>query len=235
MSDTYDNFPIEKFTSKSDYIFKNMPNDIRLQLEDQMVLKTYRKGQNIFLEGLLPAGIYYLKEGLVKKYKTDHTGKEHILYLCTNGELLGYSALLCNEPYPDSAAAMELSKLGFISKESFLRTINGSNELMLTLLTSLSHEFGVLANSVTVFASMTVRERLALILLILTEKFKKKSPAIPVEIVMMREDLANMVSTATETVVRLLQEFRKSGIIEMNGKAIIVLKPKELIEMSKFY
>lgn len=235
MAETSDYFPIEKFTSKSDSIFRNMPADIRLQLEEQMVVKTYRKGQNVFLEGLLPAGIYFLKEGLVKKYKTDHMGKEHILYLCTNGELLGYSALLCNEPFPDSASAMEVSKLGFIPRDIFLRTINNSNELMLNFLSSLSHEFGVMVNSVTVFASMTVRERLALTLLILTEKFRKKSPTTPVEIILSREDLANMVSTATETVVRLLQEFRKSGIIDMSGKAIVVIKPKALIEMSKFY
>ncbi len=230
-----ESFLIEKFTSKSDYIFKNIPADILQNIEDHMVDRTFRKGQNIFLEGLFPSGIFYLKEGLVKKYKTDHTGKEHILYLCAPGELLGYPAVLCHEAYPDSAAAIESSKLGFISRDLFIKALSDSTELMFNVLSSLSHEFGVMVNSVTVFAGMTVRERLALNLLLLAEKFKKIRPVDPVEILLSREDLANMVGTATETVVRLLQEFRKSGIIELSGKKILILKPKELIEISKFY
>jgi len=233
--DISNSFPIDKFTSQSGTIFKNIPDELRLLLESQMVDRTFRKGQNIFLEGSYPAGIFYLKEGMVKKYKTDHVGKEHILYLCSTGELLGYSALLCNEPYPDSAAAIETSKLSFLPKEFFLKTIYSSNELMFNLLSSLSHEFSVMANSVTVFAHMTVRQRLALILLILVPKYKTKITDEPAEILLSREDLANMVSTAKETLVRLLQEFKKEGIIEIRAKKIIVLKPKELIVLSKFY
>jgi len=232
---TKDLFQIEKFTSKSDTIFKNIPSELRLFLESQMIDKTFRKGQPIFLEGSYSSGIFYLKEGLVKKYKTDHAGKEHILSLCSAGELIGYSALLCNEPYPDSASAIETSKLGFIPNEVFLKATNESNELMLCLLSSLSHEFSVMVNSVMVFAHMTVRERLALTLLILSAKFRKKDKADLVEIVLSREELANMVGTATETLVRILQEFKKEGIIEINAKKIRLLKAKTLIEISKFY
>lgn len=228
-------FPIEKFVSKSDSIFKNIPIEVRLELEKKMVYKTIRKGQNLFLEGSYPAGIFYIKEGLVKKYKTDHDGNEHILYLCSNGELLGYSALLCGEAYPDSAAAIENTKLGFISKDFFLKTINESRELMLSLLSSLSHEFGVMTNSITVFAHMTVRERLALILLLLMATFKKKNELEPIEIELSREDLSNMVGAATETVVRLIHEFKSEEIIITIKRKIIVLKPDVLISMSKFY
>jgi CRP-like cAMP-binding protein len=233
--ETFDKFPIDKFTSKSDSILKDIPTELRLQLEHYMVDKVYRKGQNLFVEGLYPSGIYFLKEGLVKKYKTDHTGKEHILYLCANGEILGYSALLCQEPLPDSATAIEETKIGFIHKDVFLKTIAESPVLMRTLLTSLSHEFGVMVNSVTVFASMTVRERLALTLLILTEKFKRRRPDASGEITLLREDLANMVGTATETVVRLLQELKRGGSIQINGKSIIIINHKELVEISKYY
>ncbi len=227
-------FLLDKFKSKSDSIFKNIPVEIKLELEKHMVEKTVKKGQNLFLEGSFPAGIFFLKEGLVKKYKIAHFGKEHILYLCSNGDLLGYSALLCNEPYPDSAAAIETSKLGFIPKEYFLKTMNDSQELMINLLSSLSHEFCALTNIVTVFAHMTVRERLALILMVLLDTFKKKSNSDPVEILLSREDLSNMVGAATESVVRLIQEFKREELISIIGKKIIILKPKELITISKF-
>ena len=82
---------------------------------------------------------------------------------------------------------------------------------------------------------MTVRERLALILLLLTAKFKKSAVTGMAEIVLSREDMANMVGTATETLVRLLHDFKEEGIIEISAKKIIILKPKELITISKFY
>ena len=229
-----DHFPIDKFTSTNDSILKDLPLPLFKSIEKLMIDKTYKKGQNIFLEGSFPAGIFYLKEGMVKKYKTDHNGKEHILYLCSTGELLGYSALLCNETYPDSASTIEASKLGFIPKDAFLRILSQSGELMMSLLSSLSHEFSVLVNSVTVFANMSVRERLALTLLILSEKFKKKESS-DAEIILSRVDLANMVGTAVETLVRLLHDLKKEKVIETNGKTIKILKTKELITISKFY
>ncbi|MFN8206320.1 MAG: helix-turn-helix domain-containing protein [Bacteroidales bacterium] len=103
------------------------------------------------------------------------------------------------------------------------------------MLASLSHEFGVLVNSVTVFARMSVRERLALILLLLAEKFRNRQGAGTKDIRLSRSDLANMVGTATETLVRLLQEFRKEGIISTSGRSISIIKPRELIRISKFY
>jgi len=228
-------FPIDKFTSTSGSILKGLPLPLFKSIEKLMIDKTYKKGQNIFLEGSFPAGIFYLKEGMVKKYKTDHNGKEHILYLCSTGELLGYSALLCNETYPDSASTIEPSKLGFIPKDAFLKILSQSGELMMSLLSSLSHEFSVLVNSVTVFAHMSVRERLALTLLILSEKFKTTEKNDYAEIKLSRIDLANMVGTAVETLVRLLHELKKEKVIETNGRTIKLLKPKELITISKFY
>ena len=228
-------FPIDKFTSKSDSILKGLPPVITETIDSMMVDKTFKKGQSIFTEGSYPAGIFYIKEGMVKKFKTDHNGKEHVLYLCSTGELLGYSALLCKETYPDSAVALEPSKLGFIPNEAFLRILSQSAELMMGILSSLSHEFGVLVNSVRVFAHMSVKERLALTLLILAEKFKKGEETVGTEIHLSREDMANMVGTAVETLVRLLAELKKEGIISTNGRTIKLLKPMELIVISKFY
>jgi CRP-like cAMP-binding protein len=230
-----EHFPIDRFTSKSEAILKSLPASVMESIGNLMIEKNYRKGQNIFLEGSYPSGIFYIKEGMVKKYKTDNHGKEHILYLCSNGELLGYSALLCNETYPDSASAIESSKVGFIPRDAFLKVLNQSNELMMGVLSCLSHEFGVLVNSVSVFARMSVRERIALILLIVAEKYRKNEPVEKTEIRLFREDLANMVGTAVETLVRVLQEFKGEGIIAIQGRTIRILNPKELINLSKYY
>ena len=225
----------EKFIFKSDTIFSNLPNNIREVLLSQMVFKQYKKAQTLFTEGTYPAGIYFIKKGKVKKYKSLNAGKEQIIYVCCEGELLGYAALLSEETYPDSAASLTSAVIGFLSKEKLLRLLDQYDEISKMLIKNLSHEFGVLVNFIASFTQKPVRERVALTLLILWEKFKDNlNENNEVQIMLTREDLANMIGTAVETLVRVLHEFKKEGIVSTNGRAIYLLKPQELIEISKF-
>src|SRR6185312_16088670 len=107
------------------------------------------KGEVIFKEGAMPNGIYYIQQGTVKKYKVDNFGKEQIIYVASAGELIGYHAILASERYPDSAATLERSSISFIPQDDFLGVIDQSTVLSRRLLTTLSHEFGVLANNIS--------------------------------------------------------------------------------------
>ncbi len=80
------------------------------------------------------------------------------------------------------------------------------------------------------FAQKSVRERLALQLIVLREKYKVNfQPGMPVEINMSRDDQANLVGTARENIVRVLSEFKKASILETKGRKIIVHDVKKLI------
>jgi CRP-like cAMP-binding protein len=191
----------------------------------------YKKGEILFREGGIPTGIFYLESGKVKKYKSTVRGDEQIFYLCSSGELLGYHALLSEEYYPDTAATIEDSQLTFIAKDNFLKVLNGSSALSNRLLKALGHEFIVFINNITNLASKSVRERLAWNLLLLDEKFKDpENINLPSEIILSRADLANMIGTAKETLVRLLQEFKATKLIETNGKSIRILDKPGVIK-----
>ena len=156
--------------------------------------------------------------------------------MCGEGELLGYHALLGEEYYPDSAATIEESEITFIPKENFLLVLRNSTVLSNSLLKALGHEFSLFINSITNLATKTVRERLAFNLLILEEKFKTPGkPNMSSEINMSRTDLANMVGTAKETLVRLLHEFKRDGLIESNGRIIRITDRKEIYQGSQSY
>ena len=223
-------FPIDKWDFKSESILTDLPADDFELLTANKTERLYKKGEIIFREGGFPSGIFLIKEGKVKKYKLDKEGKEHIIYVADTGELLGYHALLAEDRYPDSAAALEESKIAFVPKEDFLQTLQQSDVLSRRLLKTLSHEFGVMANSLTMFAQKSVRERLALQLIVLREKYKVNfKPGMPVEINMGRDDLANLVGTARENVVRVLTEFKEEGILITRGRKIIVSNVNKLI------
>lgn len=228
-------FPIDKWDFKSESVLADLPAaDLELLTANKSE-QVYKKGEIIFREGGYPSGIFYIKSGKVKKYKLDSDAKEHIIYVANTGELLGYHAILSDGRYPDGAAALEESKIAFIPREDFLETLNQSKLLSAHLLKTLSHEFAVLANSLSMFAQKSVRERLALQLIVLREKYKVNFHAgMPVEINMSREDLASLVGTARENVIRVLAEFKMDKILETKGRKIIVLDVSKLIKIADY-
>jgi len=215
---------------KTDQLFEGLSAEELELLIGSGVTHTYRKGEIIFREGGIPMGIFYVRSGRVKKYKATVKGGEQILYLCSEGELMGYHALLSEEYYPDSAATTEHSQITFIPKDNFLNVLRGSPALSNTLLKALAHEFSLFVNSITSLATKSVRERLATNLLQLDEKFRSSERGGPSEINLSRTDLANMVGTAKETLVRLLQDFQRVGLIEKTSKTIRIIDRKGVIK-----
>jgi len=223
----------ERFIFKSDSAFSNLPDNIKEVFLSQMVVKQFRKKQNIFTEGTYPAGIYFIKKGKVKKYKSLNGGKEQIINVCSEGELLGYAAFLSDEMYPDSAASLTDATIGFLSKDKLLKLLDQYDELSKMLMKNLSHEFGVLVNFIATFTQKTVRERVALTLLILQEKFKDNlNENDEVQIVLTRADFANIVGTAVATLVRLLHDFKEENLIRTQGRKIIIINKLQLLEIA---
>lgn len=230
-----DIFPIDKWDFKTESVLTDLSADDLSWLESRKTEQVYKKSEIIFREGASPSGIFYITRGKVKKYKVDKDGKEHIIYVANTGELLGYHAILAESRYPDSAAALEDSQIAFIPKEDFLLVLQRSEVLSKRLLKLLSHEFEVLANSISIFTQKSVRERLALQLIVLREKYKVNfQPGMPVEINMGREDLASLVGTVRENVVRILGEFKEKGFVTTNGRKIIIQDVKALIRIADY-
>ena len=228
-------FPIDKWNFKSKSILNDLSPEDYEMLTRHKTEQLYRKGEIIFKEGTYPSGIFFISHGKVKKYKLFTDGKEQIIYVANTGELIGYHAILSEDRYPDSAAALEETLVDFISKEDFLNTLAQSALLNYRLLKTLSHEYSVLANSITLFAQKSVRERLALQLIVMREKYKENHESgMPVEINLSRDDLASLVGTARENVVRVLSEFKEENILKTAGRKIIVLDVNKLIVIANY-
>lgn len=228
-------FPIEKWDFKTESILAALSSEDFDLLTLNQIEQVYKKGEIIFREGSYPSGIFFLNSGKAKKYKIDGEGKEQIIYVANTGELIGYHAILSEDRYPDSAAALEESTITFIPKDDFLLVLHQSDTLSKRLLKTLSHEFAVLVNGLTLFGQRSVRERLALQLIVLREKYKIDfHPGIPVVINFSREDLASLTGTVRENVVRILTEFKQEGILETKGRKIIILNVNKLVEIANY-
>lgn len=226
-------FPIDKWNFKTQSVLASLPEEEYHALCAHMIEQRYNKGETIFRQGTIASGIFYIKEGRVKKYQADKSGREQIIYVANAGELIGYHALLAEERYPDSAATLETAVITFIPKEDFLYTVKHSAVLSRRLLKTLSHEFTVLTNSISLFAQRSVKQRLAVSLVVLREKFKAgTTPGHDILINISRSDLANIVGTGSENITRFLTEFKSAGIISTRGRNICVTDLKQLIALS---
>ena len=223
----------DKWDFRSESIMTGLSETDLQLLTAHKTEKVYRRGEIIYREGAYPAGIFFITKGKVKKYKVDKTGKEQIIQVITTGNLMGYHAVLSENRYPISASALEESLVAFIAKEDFLKALQQSEELNKKLLKTLSTEFAVFANSVSLFMKNSVRERLASRLILLHEIYRAdQEEGAPVEINMSRDDLANIVGAARENIVKELTELKESGIIKTKGRKITLKDINRLISIS---
>lgn len=212
------------------------PHDIDM-LVDQKISTIYKKGQTIFYEGMMPTGIYCLNKGKIKIARHGDDGKEQIVRFVLEGGLLGIRALMGGRKYSASATTLEESVVCYVDQKTFFKLSTRYphiSQCVMTLICSLLEEAEA---KMTSLAQKPVRERLAEGLIILDDMFNKelgrKEENIDHTISLTRDDLANIVGTATETVIRLLSDFKEEKLIETDGRKIILLNKKGLKKVAR--
>jgi len=208
-----------KFNFNSAEILKALSQKERDCILSRAQLLSFKKGQLIFYEKGTPTGIFILKKGKAKIYKTGVYGKEQIFYIYKEGDLFGYHALLCHEKYADSCEAIEATEVLFINNLDVEYLLDKIPKLKTLFIQNMGHEFGILVNIITILAQAVLRERVALFLLVLHERYYDNNTK-ESKITLCREDFANIVGTTRESLSRLLHEFKSDKIISIKGKSI---------------
>lgn len=226
-------FELDQFYFNNSLILDSLTTKSKKVLLSTVQKRKFKAGKIIYREGRSPKGVYILRKGKVKIYQTGQDGVKQIMYIYTPGEMFGYRPIICEEVHPVTAVAMDECSCDFIPRAHFSKCLMDSNELCRVLMKSLSHEFTVWVNNISVFARYPVKSRVALGLLILQEKFRTKEKSN--EVNLSRSEFASYIGTVKEMVVRVVQEFRAKKIIETQGSKIRILKPEELQAVVKFY
>jgi CRP/FNR family transcriptional regulator len=216
-------------------IFCNTELDVLGEISNTKSCITYKKGETIFHEGGHGFGLYCINSGKIKLSITGEEGKEQIVRMAKVGDVLGYRAVISNERYGATAVALEDSNVCFIPKEQFLQAIKTDGNLGFETMKLLSHQLREAEQKLTHLAQKPVRERLAESLLFLKETYGYEEGTQCISVQLSREDIANLVGTATETAIRILSEMNRDHIIDLNGKKITILDERELNRIANFH
>jgi CRP/FNR family transcriptional regulator, polysaccharide utilization system transcription regulator len=196
---------------------------------------SFKKGQVIFNEGNHPLGLYCVREGKIKLSHSGQDGKDQIVRMAKNGDVLGYRAMISGERYTASAVALDDSNICFIPRDSFFSVLKTNSGLSMEIIKMLSSDLRKAEQTITDIAQKPVRERMAEALLFLKETYGFEEDGATINVVLSREDIANLVGTATETAIRLLSEFKQDKIVEAIGKKIKLLDVDKLIKTANIY
>jgi CRP-like cAMP-binding protein/CheY-like chemotaxis protein len=200
------------------------------KLSENRDLRVYKKKEDIYLEGTYAKGIYFVNKGKIKSYQTNEFGKELITDLHKEGDFFGYLPLLQDEKYSSSASALEDSEIFMIPKDDFFSLIFKNAEVSRRFIEILSNSIRENEKQLVKLAYNSVRKRVAEALVKLSDKYKKEGDQ-TFSMNVSREDLANLVGTATETVIRTLSDFKDEKFVEVSGGTITILNYDKLSKM----
>jgi DNA-binding response OmpR family regulator len=183
---------------------------------------------SLYMEGRRPKYLYYLKRGKIKGFRVHEDGKEYITNLYTAGDFIGYLPLLENNSYKDSTEVLEDSEIAMIPREDFLAGIYNDLHIASKFIRLIAQDVQEKEERLLNLAYGSLRKRVAKALVDLYSKFTKEEPAIGGSIVreksaqaasnsldISREDIAQYVGTATESLIRTLSDFKSEKLIEI--------------------
>jgi CRP/FNR family transcriptional regulator, polysaccharide utilization system transcription regulator len=198
------------------------------KLSDDRKIKYFKKKDLVFKEGSYPGGLYFVNKGKVKTFKTNEDGKEFITALHKEGDFIGHIALIEETTHSESAMALEDSEIYIIPKEDFHSIIYKNREVAGTFIKMLSNNLKEKEEHLLKLAYNSVRKRVAEALVTLKDKYHDQNESENFSMAISREDLANMVGTATESLIRTLGDFKEENMIEVKGSNITIVDYEKL-------
>lgn len=212
-------------------IFRHLTSEELAYIPIEQEADFYKKGTVVYSEGSRINGFYCVQSGIIKIYKTGVDGKEQIIRFAKKGDIMGFRSTITRERACTTTQVLEDAYICFVHADMVLEFVRKNGNFALELLQIACKELGEANDYITDIAQKTVRERLAEVIIHLRKEFNLDRDNY-LQITLTREELANIVGTATESVIRLLSEFKQDGLIELAGRRIRILDEKTLFRIA---
>ena len=206
----------------------NSLNDLR-ELVKKYEHQTYKAGENIYEEGKLGHHFFFIERGVVKSHKMDQYGKELITQVYKEGDFFGNTSFNKSSSYQEYATAMEDTRVYAITKDELKEILSRNNKITLDLIDVMSENITGIKEQLLEMAYGSVRKKTARTILLFSQNIRRH-PTQSIRI--SRSDLASVAGMASETLIRTLSEFKKEGLLEIEGRNIKLLNVEALKKIS---
>jgi len=207
------------------WAFKNLSTDDLKRINENKIEKFYRKGETICLEGDEIDAFIYLQNGLVKLYKTESNSKEHIISIAKPRDFIGLLSIFSNTKHVYSISAIEDSIVCFVKLELIRDFIKNNGVFALDFFEKISAVSDSVIKTRIDINTRQLRGRIAYILLFFSKHiYDSEKFSLPIS----RKEVAELIDMSTENVIRVLSEFRKDKLIQIEGKQIEIFNIEKL-------
>ena len=190
-------------------------------------VRYYKKGEQVYSEGARIKGCSFVYSGIIKIYQTGHEGKNQIIKFDREGDIFGFRSVIRREPACSSVETLTDAILCYIPDAALLHLIKSNAGFAYDMVQIACKELGESNHYIRDIAQKSVRERLAEVLLTIAADFGMEKDG-TLKLSITREDLSNIVGTATETVIRLLSDYKSEGLVDSLGRKIVLLNIEKL-------
>lgn len=215
----------------SDFIATVKSNTGIKLLSDAYEVVQYKRKHMLYSEGSHPRHLFFVKTGKVKTYKINEDGKELIIEIAGEGNFLGYTPILEDVNYSETAEVLEDAELMIIPREDFVKLIGYDSQIAGQFIKLLAKNVHEKEERLLSLAYNSVRKRVASGLIEIFDKFKAQMGE-DARLKISRDDLARIVGTATESLIRTLSDFKSEKLIDIESGKIVLLREDKLRNMS---
>jgi CheY-like chemotaxis protein len=206
----------------------NSLQDLREELK-KYELQTYKAGETIYEEGKQSNHFFFVERGVVKSHRMDEYGKELITSLYKEGDFFGNTSFNKANAYEEYATAMEESRIYAVSKEELKDILVNNSSITLELIDVMGDNIAGIKEQLLEMAYGSVRKKAARTILLFSQKIRRH-PTQSIRI--SRSDLASVAGMASETLIRTISDFKKEGLVEIEGRNIKILNVEALKRIS---
>lgn len=213
---------------------KVLTTDELAQLSKKKTTLFFKKGEILFEEGSHLNGVFCLRNGKCKVTKLSPNGKEQIVRFIKKGEMIGQRSVISGSTAHLTVTALEDMEACYIPKDEIKTNFKNNNAFSLDITKSICTDLDNANISIANMAQKSVKERLAETLLLFDRTFGEDKDGY-LNIILSREEIANVIGTATESSIRLLSQFKKEELIELKGKKIRILNKTKIQHITEGY
>lgn len=205
-------------------VFCDLTREHAQEIDRAKTTNQYKPHQVVFYEGNQTYGVYCLRAGKVKIYKVDPEGHQQIVRLAGPGDIIGYRSVLAGDPYRATAETLEEATICFFDKKTFFHILETHPATAFNVMTLLSKDLRRAEDLMTHIAHKSVRERLAELLLAFQLRYGEKTgDGVKLNIALTRGEMAELIGTTQESVIRHISEFKQEQMISVQGRQITLL------------
>ncbi|MCL6637015.1 MAG: Crp/Fnr family transcriptional regulator [Alicyclobacillus sp.] len=193
-------------------LFRDLSDQELARVRALAVERLVAKGELVFLEGQPRTAVYFIQRGLVKVWKVDEEGREHIVSILGAGQMFPHVGFFQDSPYPGTAQAVEASVLLAIDCVKFDELLAASPDITRKLLRVMGEKILQLQEKLRELAVLDARARVLALVRHLADEYGHVRPdGVHVHLPVTHSELAHMVGLTRESVNRIWNQLRREG------------------------